>query len=200
MLISLDKNLVILAMTKTGSTALHAALGPHCDIIYRGPPRVKHMNLMRFERFLRPYLSAIGHDEIETFGLIREPEDWLRSWYRYRARPELDEKPNSTAHLSFDAFVEAYLSETPPPFAQVGRPSKFYAPPTDGAPVTHVFRYDAMDAATSFLEERFGRKLTLKRMNLSPPKEAELNPALRQRLLHSLSKDYTLYKKARTNT
>ena len=49
-----------------------------------------------------------------VIGVMREPRDWLGSWYRYRQRPGIPDKRRSTAGMSFDAFVEAYCTEKPP--------------------------------------------------------------------------------------
>ena len=49
-------------------------------------PRTKHMTMRVFERYMMPYLREIGAGDTETFCVIREPTDWLGSWYRYRSR------------------------------------------------------------------------------------------------------------------
>jgi len=72
---------------------------------------VKHMQLRRFERFLRPYLKSVDHADVETTCLYRNPIDWLGSWYRYRQRDALIGHKNSTADKSFEDFVLSYLSE-----------------------------------------------------------------------------------------
>ena len=196
MLISIKKKIAFLAMTKAGSTAIEAALGPHCDIHFTGDPRVKHMTLSKFERFVRPYLRSMGAADVETMCLVREPEDWLRSWYRYRGRSDLSGHPNSTEGMTFDAFVEAYLSDPQPAFAAVGRPTRFVAG-EDGAPgVDRMFRYEAMGSVTAFLSERFGREIDLKRANVSPARSAELGAGLRARLRFDLAADYALHELA----
>ena len=40
-------------------------------------------------------------------ALMREPVDWLGSWYRYRQRDGMARPQNSTREISFDAFVRA---------------------------------------------------------------------------------------------
>ena len=81
--ISIDKRLAFLAMPKTGTTALHKALVPHCEIRFGRAPRPKHMSMRFFEEFMLPYLREIGAGDTETVCVILEPVDWLGSWYRY---------------------------------------------------------------------------------------------------------------------
>ena len=154
------------------------------------------MTLARFERHMRPYLQAIGAADVETLCLIREPEDWLRSWYRYRSRPDLAGHPNSTADLSFDTFVDGYLADPQPAFAAVGRPTRFVAR-DDGSPgVDHMFRYEAMAAAVDFLSERIGSRLDVERLNVSPERSASLGRDRQRALRDRLAADYALYETA----
>lgn len=194
MLISLRKRLAILSMPKTGTTALEAALAPYCDIVYKHDPRAKHMPLRRFERFLRPYLRELTDAPIETACMIREPEAWLGSWYRYRARPALDGHQNSTRDMSFDAFVTAYLSEEKPPFARVGRPYRFVTTVENRVGVTHLYKYDSWPAYVAFMEERFGLTLTPERLNVSGEADLTLSDATRAALQSEMEEDYRVYR------
>lgn len=193
MLISIDKNLALLAMAKTGTTAVEQAIAPLCDIVLQGTPRVKHMQLRRFERFLRPYLATLDAEDVETACVFREPLDWLGSWYRYRSRPALDGKSNSTAGLSFADFVDAYLSDDPPAFARVGRPSRFVSRSDGSVGITHLFRYDTFETYVRFLESRFGVPLDLKQVNVSPNGDTTLPHALRLKAQDAMADDYEIY-------
>ena len=66
MLVSTSHRLAYLALPKTGTSSLEEALAPLCDIRYVGAPRVKHMTLRTFERFVAPYLDWIGVPSVET--------------------------------------------------------------------------------------------------------------------------------------
>ena len=126
MLIFSRYNLVLLAVPKTGSTALEVALGQEADGRFGNPPEMKHLPLYRYNRFVRPLLQLTTGQDPETFALIREPISWLRSWYRYRARNSMALLPTSTCHISFDQFVREAMSDDPPPFAQVGCQTRFF--------------------------------------------------------------------------
>ena len=193
MLISLKEKLAVLAMTKTGSTSVEAALAPYCDIIFTKDPQTKHMNLRRFERFLRPYLKSAGHGRVETCCLFREPVDWLGSWYRYRSRPALKGNPNSTAEISFAAFVHAYLSDEQPDFARVGRQSEFVSDKSGQIGIAHLFAYENFDQYARFLGDRFSRPLDIGTANRSPSGDLYLPPDLRSRLEEALSADFEIH-------
>lgn len=197
MIVLLRHRLAILAMPKTGSTAIEAALAPHADLVASRPPELKHMTLRRFERFLRPLLAAYGAGDAETVCLIREPLDWLGSWYRYRSRPGLADPARRTDSVDFDGFVAAYLSPSPPAFAQVGRQSVFLRPGPRGRGIDHLFRYEAIAAFTDFLADRIGRPLDLPRLNVSPGPRPRISDAMRARAEAELAEDYRLWRSAR---
>ena len=113
MLIFSRYNLVLLAVPKTGSTALEVALGPEADGRFGNPPELKHLQLYRYNCFVRPLLQLTTVQDPETFALIRQPISWLRSWCRYRARNSIAGLPTSTCHISFGQFVQDTMSDHP---------------------------------------------------------------------------------------
>jgi hypothetical protein len=58
MLVFWKARLVLLAVPKTGTTALEAAFGPLADMAFLNPPRLKHMTLRRYRRQLAPILEG----------------------------------------------------------------------------------------------------------------------------------------------
>lgn len=195
MLISVRRRIAYLAMPKTGTTAVEAALAPHCDIHLLGPG-VKHAQYGKFRRFILPMLrDGFQVERVETVCVLREPVDWLHSWWRYRRRESLDGKPQSTEGVSFDAFVEAWLAPgEPPEFARVGRPSRFVAAPKGAPPLDHLFRYDRLDRLAAFLSERFRSEFEFPRLNVSPDDGgAALSPAVRARLERERPEEFELF-------
>ena len=132
MLIFYKERLVLLSVPKTGTTAYEAALAGRADLVISNPPTLKHAPVYRYNRFLRPMFKQVCGVELELMAVMRAPISWLGSWYRYRQRPFLAGKPNSTAGISFDAFVEGYLKGQPPAFANVGSQAKFLEPRPNG--------------------------------------------------------------------
>ena len=149
MLIVGRAKLIFIAVPKTGSTAIEAALRPQATMLLTSPPRLKHMTPRAFRRDIAP---LFGHDldGYATVAIIREPLSWLGSWYRYRSRDELAGKPNSTRDISFEAFIDAYLSPAPPPCAKLSSQAAMLDDGDEAQRVDHLFRYEAMDSFWSF--------------------------------------------------
>lgn len=172
MLVFWKQKLVILAVPKTGTTALAEVLGPQADIVVNDPPELKHAPLFRYNRFFRPmFEKACKEDGMETMAIMREPVSWLSSWYRYRRRDFIKGKRTSTEHVSFDEFLMEYCKEDRKPFANVGSQAKFLEPRPNGTKVNHLFRYENQESILGFLEERLDRKIALERRNVSPKME-----------------------------
>ncbi|HRO15129.1 MAG TPA: gamma-glutamyl kinase, partial [Paracoccus sp. (in: a-proteobacteria)] len=108
MLAFVRARLVLFSVPKTGTTALESALAGRAELILRSRPEIKHLNLRQYHAHVAPILRMIPGQRFETVAVIRDPVDWLGSWYRYRSRADLVGRPNSTAHVSFDRFVEDY--------------------------------------------------------------------------------------------
>ncbi|TVR46075.1 MAG: gamma-glutamyl kinase [Rhodobacteraceae bacterium] len=198
MLYFLKHGLVLLATPKTGSTALEQALAPRADIVLQGDPQIKHCTFHRYKWRMEKFIRIFVPDPPETAALIRHPEDWLGSWYRFRHGAWLNGTPRSTRGISFDTFVAGYLAEDQPVYAAVGRQAKFLTHPQTGAQVDHIYRYDAMAAYLAFLQARLDMPITLERVNVSPDWPLTLSPELRARLELQFKPDYDLYAAARS--
>lgn len=186
--------LVFLAVPKTGTQAYEAALGAHADAVLRHPPGLKHMTAQRFERKFRPLLPTLPGRRLETLAVIREPVDWLASWFRYRSRPQIDGKPASTAGLSFAAFVEGYLRDVQPPWARIGSQHRFVSAPDGTLLVDHLFAYEQQDALRRFLSERLGRRVeTPPARNVSPALPVGLSDELAARLRAERPEEFALH-------
>jgi hypothetical protein len=194
LLVSVRHRLAYLAMPKTGSTAVEEVLRPRADLAFGGDPRIKHMPLRRYQRFVEPLLGAYGVRNVETVCLFREPVDWLISWYRYRRREAVRDHPNSTAGLSFEAFAEGYLADDPPSFARVGRPAQFVAGREGRPGIDHLFRYENFAGFAAFLSARFGRQLTFPPANASPADAVPCPPALRARIEAGMAEECRIWR------
>ena len=193
MLLFWKAKLVLLAVPKTGTTALEAALLAHADTAILNPPEKKHLTARRWRNQLAPFFENRGTRQIETMAIIREPRDWLGSWYRYRARPEISGSASSTAGMDLAQFVTAWLSDPEPEYARVGRQSRFVANAEGKIIVDHLFRYEDLDQAVDFLQQRLGVTLDLGRRNISPKADLSLPPALEARLQREAAADFDLW-------
>lgn len=175
MLVFAKEKLVFLAVPKTGTTALEAALAPHADVVMRNPPNLKHTPAYRYHHQLRPYFDGSGLKGLELVCILREPVSWLGSWYRYRGRADKDGAPNSTKGIAFDRFVDEYCKGTPAPFADLGYPPKFIRRRSGDMIIDHLFQYEQIDKAVAFFEGRLGVTLALNHRNVSPPGDLTLS-------------------------
>lgn len=166
MLVFWKAKLVLLAVPKTGSTAIEAALAGAADAAFLNPPGIKHCTVRKYHRQVAPIFEGPGR-RMALMGIMREPVEWLSSWHRYRARPEIRGLPASTDGIPFAQFVEAWLTDDPPEFARVGRQSRFLSRGDGRLGVHHLYRHDRMEEAVAFLEARLDRKITLGRENVS---------------------------------
>ncbi len=192
MLVFWDQRLAFLATPKTGSTAIAAALESLAAVSIQRPPLLKHTTVHRYRRFVGPYLEAASKDSFTLVALMREPRDWLGSWFRFRQREETD-AARSTAGMTFDAFVQAWCQDPRPAFADVGSQARFLRP-RQGVGVDRLFRYEEIDGFVAFLEDRLDCEVMLPRLNVSPAGATDLSPAT-EALLHEVGEeDFTLYR------
>ena len=126
MLVFYKERLAFLAVPKTGSTAYHSALSDRADIVVSDPPDLKHAPVRRYDRFFQNIFRKMYDTELEIMAVVREPIDWLGSWYKFRSRQDRIGHPHSTRDLSFDEFVQAYMQNPRPEFADVGSQSPVF--------------------------------------------------------------------------
>ncbi|MEL7213811.1 MAG: gamma-glutamyl kinase [Pseudomonadota bacterium] len=193
MLVFWKEKLAFLATPKTGSTAYQEALRDRADIVVSDPTTLKHSTIQRYNRFFRPMFSVAGAEDVETLAVMREPIEWLGSWYRFRSRPFLNGNPNSTAAISFDEFALAYCQGDRPSFAAVGSQAKFLTGAKGKDQVDHLFRYDDQDALQAFLTNRLQIDFSLNKRNVSPKKELTLEPKTERKLYRKLSAEYAIW-------
>lgn len=199
MLVFWQEKLVFLAVPKTGTTAIEGALAPRASMVLRDPPVLKHSPIYRYNRFLAPYFTQAGGQEMETLAVVRHPVDWLGSWYRYRSREDLAGHANSTRGISFDAFVEEYVKGKPAAFAVVGSQAKFVTDGEGRIAVDHLYRYEAMPALIGFLEMRLNTAITLGRQNVSPALALTLSPAVEDKLRRKCAAEFAVWDAARAD-
>ena len=196
MLAFVAPRLVLLSIPKTGTTALEAALAPKAEMVLRSRPEIKHLTMSQYNLRIEPLLRNIPGPPFRVAAVVREPISWLGSWYRYRQRPQTMGKPNSTIGISFEGFVQDYLSESRPPYAALGRQSGFLSPAPGRNGPDLLFQYERMDEVLAFFGEALKTELTLKRVNVSPSADMSLAPETEARLRAALAEDYALWESA----
>ena len=193
MLIFYKERLAFLSVPKTGTTAYETALRSRADLVISEPPMLKHAPVYRYNRFVRPMFLKVCDTELEVMAVMREPISWLGSWYKYRQRPFLNGKAKSTAGISFDEFVLAYMKGDKPPFANVGSQVRFLEPRPNGTKVDNLFRYEDVAGWTGFLEDRFGETLKLDRLNVSTGEAPQLSHDVETRFRRKMAEEFELW-------
>jgi len=126
---------------------------------------------------------------------MREPLSWLGSWYRYRKRPFLNGHRNSTANITFNEFIEAYINENQPSFAKVGCQYKFLK--SQRNETMYLFRYENLNPLNKFLEKRLNIVFSIMRDNESPKEDLFLSKKTYYKFCKKCSKDIQLYNSIR---
>ena len=190
MLIFSKVNLAYIAVPKTGTTAISMALKPKSDISFNGWR--KHMTAQRFHNKVAPFLKDAFGLEPDRCAVIRDPEEQIRSWYRFRTRENTSSDAVSTSDISFDQFVLDVISDDPPPHAGIG--SQWNMLTGRGTVlVHHLFAYERPTLFRGFLHERFGTELSFGQKNVSPKTPAPLDPKTRKKLRERREKEFALY-------
>lgn len=193
MLVFYDERLVLLSVPKTGTSAYQEALQTRADLAITNPPELKHAPLYRYNRWIRPMFERVCNTELEVAAVMREPVSWLGSWYRFRQRPFMDGKANSTKGISFDDFVRGYCKGQQPGYANVGSQAKFLETQKNGCRVSHLFRYEDQTSIQSFLKERLNVTFDLQRRNVSPAMELSLSPDIEALYRRKKPDEFELY-------
>lgn len=190
-----------LCMPKCASTSIEVALRPYCNVSFSGEAALKHISARDFDKYIMEYYRRLLPDsQIETFCVMREPVEWLGSWYRYRGRKELRNPENIlhknyTGNITFSEFVEAYLQQQGrPPFADVGSQYRFLSMKNGSIGVDRIFPFERLDLVADYLTTKLGKKIKIRVKNASPRSVLHLDPGLYQRLQVTLQYDFELYR------
>lgn len=195
MLIFWKERLVFLSTPKTGSTSVETSLESMAHVAMRRPPELKHMSAPQYQRHMAPLLEQAAGERFTTVAMMRDPVDWVGSWYRFRQRDDLSRPEISTRDISFEGAVEGYLSTPPARNMDVGSQAQFLCAGGDGPLVDRLFRYEAIGEFVDFLEDRLGCEIILPRLNVSPAAALDLSAPLRDRLNAHLAADHAIYRR-----
>ncbi len=193
MMVYLPGRIAFLAMPKCASTSIENALRPHCQFLATGYPMLTHMHVNRFYRFVMPLLKATGHKEIETCCLMRDPVDWVASWWRYRSDDRWSAEENAS-HIGFEEYVAEYIAGEKKDYLPAGTQAGFFWAPNRGKRFAdYIFRYEDIDLFQDFWSRKIGNEVDFGMHNVSPSREGDLNDEVRQALRNFLAEDYEIW-------
>jgi len=190
MLIFWEKRLVFLATPKAGSTAVESALEALSNIAVQRPAELKHTDLGSYRRHIEPWLHHATGDTFTTVALMREPIGWLRSWYRFRQRDDIDDPDHAMVGVSFADFARAYATSDDA-CRGIGMQCDFLTEGEDR--VDRIFRYEEIEGFTHFLEDRLDCAISLPRVNVPPAVDVSLRDEQEAELRRFLQRDVALY-------
>ena len=193
MLISKRPPIVFFAVPKTASVSIETAFAPHFDMVMSKHPSLKHMNVRIYEASLANFVTRRVAKSPVRIAVMREPFDWILSWYRYRARPENDGAENSSKGVSADEFIRSYISDDPAPWAQVGSQYTFVTNKHDELGVDRLYRFDDLPRLAGFLNKRLGQNVSLGRINISPQIGDDVSEETKRAYRDFASKDFDLF-------
>ena len=192
MIINIPARFVLLSLPKSASTAMDTALKRHSSIWFKRHAKLKHLNYRDFTRLIVPLLtySGLERHECEVVCIMRDPAQWLSSWYRYLRRPSL-EKSDHKHHkrhlgdMTFEQFLERRLA--PDREELQSNQLKFLLDRRGNVGVDRLFRLEDGNWKEYF-RQKIGQPLDFPHKNVTSGTEIEV-PDLRSRLpLH-----YELY-------
>jgi hypothetical protein len=185
--------LVVLAVPKTGTTALEETLGAHADLHMGVVGQGKHMTYRDFIEKLAPQVRQSCGGPVEIWAVMREPLEWLGSWYRFRRRHGVSDPHNSTRGVSFDTFVRTFCSDARPPWADLQPQSHFLTTDAGGIGPDRIFRHADHHAFPQALGARLGQPVDLPRRNVSPDGNLDLSAGTEAILRDRCARDFALY-------
>lgn len=189
MLIGVEKRFLFVANTKTASTSIEQALLPFSDIRHGGNPRRKHIALS-------DGLEAYGHllgggADVFKFGVIRDPIDWILSWFRYRRGNDVESPlPHD---MDFETFWRRgdwnIWRKEGEKFLQ----RRMFCDAQDRVLADAVIPYDRLGAVFGEIADCLGVPSSLPRANVSRTRETgEIPHALLDEMRAFYEDDYAL--------
>jgi hypothetical protein len=201
MMASLRFGFVVLSMPKCASTSLQQTLTPVCDVRFKD--HMKHIDLTFLETWVLPMLRARRASppyEPRIFCLMREPVEWLHSWYRYSwdeaGQPATAGGTASARqpYADFRSFLDAYFSTRPPKVGGVLRQSDFLRGRDGRIGRAELYRFEDHARMVTALEALCGQPLDLRITNQSRPKRPEdLDGVDLAELRRRLASEYEVY-------
>lgn len=191
MLIFWEQRLVFLATPKAGSTAIESALEPLSNLAVQRPAALKHTNFAAYRAFIAPWLTAVTGERFTTVALMREPLDWLRSWYRFKLRDDETDPDHAMKGVNFEAFARSYIEQGGPTADLISQVDFL----TDGgARADVIFRYDDIHGFATFMEEQLDCVLSLPRLNVPPTADVALEAEAEALLRRLMERDTAFYR------
>ena len=126
MQISIKHGVTFLANPKCGTTTIERALRGQCEIQLSGTKIGKHINAHSYELSWKPFLkSQFPRKNFIVVCTTREPISRLISWYKYRSRDSIHDKPNYLGNVNFKEWCLEYTLKPSDSFYYSSKTDKY---------------------------------------------------------------------------
>jgi hypothetical protein len=200
MLISKRHKFLFVANTKAASTSIEAILAPHAEVF--GPPgsKGKHLPLARIRKDFHFVFQEPGQsfDSFFRFGVMRDPFDWILSWFRYRKGNQV-EAP-LPRDMSFEDFWRASDWNIRDPNGIPYSQSRMFLDIDGQALADVIIPYHQLDDMLPSVLTALGIKAEVPHLNVSviEKDKASVPAHLRQEVYAHYAADYALYHRLAT--
>ncbi|BAF72677.1 sulfotransferase family 2 domain-containing protein [Sulfurovum sp. NBC37-1] len=199
MQLSTKYGFAFLCMPKCASTSIEKTISKYCSINYHKNPLLKHMNARDYHSYVAAFhQKVLPGKKIETFCLVRDPVDWVHSWYRFRMRdplknPRHPNHANYTGNITFQEFVTEMIEGSDSRYVRIGTQKDFLMLDNGKIGINNIFPMERMDLVKSFLEDKIGKKIEIPIKNVAQKIDMNLSAELTGKLELFLKEDIELY-------
>lgn len=142
MLLSYTHGYLFVANQKVASESIHLAAGDDADLAFTQINQNKHIAFDPLKAFLQEARLDLDTSRLFVFSIVREPADWLVSWFNSRARAPLANPAHKrhrvyTGATDFDAFLHLAKNDPPHPMTKVKGQHHFFKS-ADDTPVNAI--------------------------------------------------------------
>ena len=195
MLISIKKRFIFVANSKAASTSIELALSPYAEIQRGITPKDKHMKM---QAVLNEFGFLFEQPEYDPntfvkFGVMRDPVDWIYSWFRYR-------KGNNTKsplpkNMTFPEFWAKGDWNLYYPGGKKRQQQNTFTSPDGDILVDYIIPYNMLSHDFEMICQSLGvnTKLTIKNPSKIKALDDDIDDDLRAEIQEFYAEDYALY-------
>ncbi|MEP2785095.1 MAG: sulfotransferase family 2 domain-containing protein [Pseudoruegeria sp.] len=195
MLIGVKNRFLFVSNSKTASTSIETALRAHCEIQRDGTPHRKHM---QYADILGEYDFLFGQEtyrpnQFFKFAVMRDPIDWIYSWYRYRKGNQVAAPLPS--EMTFAEFWDRKDWNIHRADGSKHLQKHFFTDATGEVALDYIIPYDDLPKQFAVIANHLGLPSKLPRANVSQIKgtPTELSEGLLDEMRSFYAEDYDLY-------
>lgn len=180
-------NLIILSVPKTATHSIEKEV-KHPNLVLADIPtgrEMRHCDVANQSFYTGQPIAA----------MIRNPIEWLKSWFNYLNTAVNSNHPASSAHKSFDGFVEMWFEKGPQLPHHFVSQSDYLL--NDGNPPEHLFRFAHMDKFIEFINDITSENISISKRNVSFKRKIIMSSETESIIRANMAIDYEIYNSAK---